>query len=90
MYGTSIGTDDAGNKYLKLYMEHCQESLEDLVLRNKHFVPCGQITNWNTLDSQEKKEFFIRTMSEILAGLAHLHGEGFVHRDLKMSNIFVS
>lgn len=71
-------------------MEHCQDSLENLVLKNRHFVPCSKITNWNMSEAKEAKEFYIRIMSGVLAGLAHLHEEGFVHRDLKMSNIFVS
>lgn len=90
IYGTSIGIDDKSNKYLKLYMEQCPESLENLVLKNRSFVPCGKIKDWNTTDSKESMTFYLRTMSGVLAGIAHLHEEEFVHRDLKMSNIFVS
>lgn len=81
---------DERNKYLKVYMEQCTESLMNLVLQNRNFVPCGKLQNWNTDESKKSKQIYTKIMLGVLTGLAHLHEEGFAHRDLKMSNIFVS
>lgn len=86
IYGMSLETDDKSNRYLKLFMEQCPESLEDLVLRKRQIVPCRKVQNWNETES---KKFYLNTMSGILAGLTHIHAEGYLHRDLKMSNVLV-
>lgn len=89
IYEMSIGIHQNGNKYLKLCMEHCPESLEDIILKKKHVVPCCTLEDWNTTES-ESKEFYISIMSGVSSGLVHLHEKGFKHKDLKMSNVFVS
>lgn len=88
IYGTSIETGDNGNKHLKVYMEQCTESLENMVFQNRSFMSCGKLQDWNRDESKQSKRIYATIM--VLAGLAHLHDEGFVHRDLKMSNILVS
>lgn len=87
IFGTSLECDDHSKKYLTLYLERCTGSLEELVLKKKNFVPCGTLQDWK---STRSKDFFTRIMTGVLAGLAHLHEEGIVHRDLKLSNILVS
>ncbi|CAC5374847.1 unnamed protein product [Mytilus coruscus] len=69
---------DERNKYLKVYMEQCTKSLENLILQNRNFVPCGKLQDWNTNESKKSKEIYTTIMSGVLAGLAHLHDEGFV------------
>lgn len=90
VHGISIRIDDQSNKYLEMRMEHCPESLENLILKNKNFVPCGNLKDWNIYESKKSKAFYINTMSGISTGIAHLHEAGFIHKNLKMSNVFVS
>lgn len=71
-------------------MEHVPESLEIMILKNRDVVPCCKLENWNNAGSKKSKDFYIRTMTGVSSGLARLHEEGCIHRDLKMSNVFVS
>lgn len=84
-------------------MEVCDCSLADVLLCDEHPVDmctcnkhrkksCGMFREENTTDQEygDALKFFLKTIEDIVNGLDFLHYNGFVHRDLKLSNILVS
>ena len=88
LYGISYNIDCDGMKHLQIFMEYCTESLEELVMsKNRPWEPCYK---FKSLDKCGRSlEFYIKMMCDVCQGLSYIHKEGFVHRDLKLSNILV-
>lgn len=84
-------------------MEHCDCSLADVLLCNNHRMDmcecnkhrkksCGMFKEEDTIGQEYRDAliFFLKTIEDIVNGLDFLHYDGFVHRDLNLSNILVS
>nr|XP_011457263.1 PREDICTED: probable serine/threonine-protein kinase GCN2 isoform X1 [Fragaria vesca subsp. vesca] len=75
--GTS-SADDIGNEnklestYLYIQMEYCPRTLRQVFESYSHF----------------DKELAWHLFRQIVEGLAHIHGQGIIHRDLTPNNIF--
>ncbi|XP_071149677.1 serine/threonine-protein kinase Nek7-like [Mytilus edulis] len=88
MFGISL-KKSGGKKFLQIYMEYCEESLSNLVLKRKKIKTksCG---NCKTLaDRKDAWSFVTGIMEGLCSALNHVHSSGFVHRDLKLDNILV-
>ena len=90
LYGISYKFDKEGTKYLQIFMELCDYSLDDIIFNdaNRSWQPCCMFENLE--ECQEAFNFFITILLDICRGLLYIHNKGFVHRDLKLSNILVS
>ncbi|XP_060601485.1 RGS domain-containing serine/threonine-protein kinase A-like [Ruditapes philippinarum] len=71
---------------LMLVQELCDQSLESLVFGTKD-KQCGSFSK--TLRRGETHEFFFNMCSSICEGLSYMHSTGYLHRDLKLSNVLV-
>ncbi|XP_060601486.1 dual serine/threonine and tyrosine protein kinase-like [Ruditapes philippinarum] len=69
-----------------LVQELCDQSLESLVFGTKD-KQCGSFSN--ALRRGETHEFFFNMCSSICEGLCYMHSIGYLHRDLKLSNVLV-
>ncbi|XP_056006855.1 uncharacterized protein LOC130050671 [Ostrea edulis] len=101
-YGVSIDRNQHGSSHLNVLMELCDCSLEDLILCYKHPM---KLCKCNTdrrktchlfKESERKSQefldswmFFLNMLKGVLNGLVFLHDSGFVHRDLKLTNVLV-
>ncbi|XP_056008217.1 uncharacterized protein LOC125665478 isoform X3 [Ostrea edulis] len=101
-YGVSIDRNQHGSSHLNVFMELCDCSLEDLILCYKHPI---KLCKCNTdrrktchlfKESERKSQefldswmFFLNMLKGVLNGLVFLHDSGFVHRDLKLTNVLV-
>lgn len=101
-YGVSIETKDDQKEYLNIFMEHCDCSLADVLLCNNHRMDmcecnkhrkksCGMFKEEDTIGQEYRDAliFFLKTIQDIVNGLDFLHYDGFVHRDLNLSNILI-
>lgn len=88
-YGVSYKCDKEGTKYLQIFMELCDMSLDNIILNdaNRTWEPCCMFENLEKC--QEAFDFFNKIVSEISTGLSCIHNKGFVHRDLKLCNILI-
>ncbi|XP_063419671.1 uncharacterized protein LOC134704820 [Mytilus trossulus] len=89
LYGISYKCDKEGTKYLQIFMELCDNSLDNIILNdaNRRWRPCCMFENLE--ECQEAFDFFITILLDICRGLLYIHNKGFVHRDLKLSNILI-
>ncbi|KAK1407987.1 hypothetical protein QVD17_39616 [Tagetes erecta] len=76
------GKEEDGN-FIYLVLELCDFSLSDLVKTKKHPELWSSSTVFPTTD-------LLVLMRDIVAGLVHLHFLGFIHTDLKPSNVLMA
>lgn len=101
--GVSIEkTGTSQKEYLNIFMEVCECSLADVILCDRHIMEMCQCNSYrrktchmfkekdrSVLEFVEAWELFTKMLEDILNGLVYLHDKGFVHRDLKLTNILV-
>ncbi|CAG2254641.1 unnamed protein product [Mytilus edulis] len=86
LYGLSF-KQDAGTKFLQIIMEHCEDSLYNIVMVKRKPTACG---SFQTLkDCKKSWTFVLNIMEGLCLALDYIHNKGFVHRDLKLSNVMV-
>ncbi|XP_060591472.1 uncharacterized protein LOC132746369 [Ruditapes philippinarum] len=71
---------------LMLVQELCEQSLESLVFETKE-KQCGSFSS--ELRPRETHDFFFNMSASICDGLCYMHSMGYLHRDLKLSNVLV-
>ncbi|CAG2254643.1 unnamed protein product [Mytilus edulis] len=86
MYGISLLKCE-GKTFLQIFMEHCDDSLHDIVMKKRNPVPCGNLNRFP--DCKESWSFVESIMKGLCSAFEYMHGAGFVHRDLKLANIMV-
>ena len=102
-YGISVDKVANQREHLDILMEPCDCSLEDIILCDRHpmeMCQCSQQRRQtcHVFSDKDRNQqgyveawgFFIQMLEDIVSGLVYLHEKGFVHRDLKLSNILVS
>ncbi|XP_062578134.1 uncharacterized protein LOC134240036 [Saccostrea cucullata] len=101
-FGIAIETDRQERRYLHIFMEMCDCSLEELVLCYGHpmeICDCNKLrrktchlfkeNERNSQDFLDEWAFFLKMLKGILNGLVYLYDKDFVHRNLILSNILV-
>lgn len=79
---------NAQNKrFLQIFMEYCEDTLEDVVMKKRQPPPCSRFKNIS--ECSASWEFFVTMMCDVCRGLEHIHSREMVHRDLKLANILV-
>ena len=81
-YGTNLQHDQNGTKVL-IVLELCSCSLRSWIISHPRNAPAR-------LSSEADKKKVLGWALNILDALQYIHGEGFVHLDLKLDNILVS
>lgn len=87
MYGISLKKSE-GKRFLQIYMEYCEDSLFNIVMKKKRPTPCCEFKLF--ADGKDSWSFVTGIMDGLCSALHHVHSNGFVHRDLKLENIMVS
>ncbi|XP_063422214.1 uncharacterized protein LOC134706836 [Mytilus trossulus] len=87
LFGVSYRLGSQSKKFLQIYMEYCDGSLEHIVYRKRDPPPCFKFKDVS--ECKESWEFYLKMMCGVCKGLIHVHYMGFVHRDLKLANILV-
>ena len=80
-YGTSLLNDD-GLTRVVLVMEKCKGNLKSLIFSQPECIP-GKT-------GPRAERIASLWLREITDALDYIHGEGIVHRDLKLENILVN
>ncbi|XP_078583462.1 uncharacterized protein LOC144866122 [Branchiostoma floridae x Branchiostoma japonicum] len=86
-YGTACRKERHGLR-LGLVMELCEGTLEERIVGNKDHNPA-----WWGADPVKQAAAFSYTQNlavQLCEGLKHIHGEGYIHRDLKLINVLVT
>lgn len=102
-HGIFIEETRHSTDYLSIFMEVCNCSLVDVFLCDNHLTTdckcnpyrrktchCFGENDRYGPEYKESFQFFTKISTDILNGLAFLHDQDFVHRNLKLSNILVS
>lgn len=87
MYGISL-VKRQDNSFLQIYIEFCEDSLYNIVMKKQTPVPCANFIR--LADCPESWTFVTRIVEGVCLALDYIHGAGFIHRDLKLANILVS
>ena len=94
-YGINIVKDKQKRKYLQILMEICNDTLENMLIcrtsdcHNTRKPPCCMHKDKRTEEFQTSWRFYCDMAVGIAQGLAFVHSVGFVHRDLKLTNVLV-
>ncbi|XP_019646382.1 PREDICTED: uncharacterized protein LOC109486917, partial [Branchiostoma belcheri] len=86
-YGTACRREGGGLR-LGLVMELCEGTLEKRIVGKRHHSPA----RWGS-DPEKQAAAFSYTQNlavQLCEGLRQIHKEGYIHRDLKLSNILVT
>lgn len=54
------------------------------------YVDCGDLLSWMKNHGKFSEEQFLPILQQILESLAHIHGQGVLHRDIKLDNILLA
>ncbi|XP_066272059.1 uncharacterized protein [Branchiostoma lanceolatum] len=86
-YGTALRKEERGLR-LGLIMELCEGTLEDRIIGPKEHNP----TFYDEDDAKKQQAFrYIKNKAiQLCEGLRAIHKAGYIHRDLKLTNILVT
>ncbi|XP_063422764.1 uncharacterized protein LOC134707154 [Mytilus trossulus] len=87
LYGVGIKHNAQNKRFLQIFMEYCDDTLEDVVMKKKKPPPCSRFKNIS--ECSASWEFFVTMMCDVCRGLEHIHSREMVHRDLKLANILI-
>ena len=71
---------------LKFFFEYCDNTLQNIVFKNEKLQCCRYS---NVKDRCQSFRYYVTMAEGICDGLAFIHGQKYVHRDLKLSNVLV-
>ncbi|CAC5382694.1 unnamed protein product [Mytilus coruscus] len=87
LYGVTYKFGTQSKKFLQIYMEYCDDSLEEIVQIKRDPPPCHKFKDISLC--KESWEFYIKMACGICRGLVHIHSMGFVHRNLQLATVLV-
>ncbi|XP_045157887.1 dual serine/threonine and tyrosine protein kinase-like [Mercenaria mercenaria] len=82
---TNDSTDSVDNR-LTMVLEFCDKSLEDIAFNDEKL----QCKNFKSIPERyEAFTFYVTMATGVCDGLTEMHQKGYLHRDLKLSNVLV-
>ncbi|XP_052092249.1 uncharacterized protein LOC127728682 [Mytilus californianus] len=87
LYGVGIKHSTQNKRFLQIFMEYCEDTLEDVVMKKREPPPCFRFRNIS--ECTASWEFYVMIMCDVCQGLEHIHSREMVHRDLKLANILI-
>ncbi|XP_060590684.1 uncharacterized protein LOC132745735 isoform X2 [Ruditapes philippinarum] len=88
IYGVcyTSGNGDYGDNQLTMVLEYCDKSLEDLAFSDERL----KCKNYKSMSERYQAfKFYVTMATGVCDGLTEMHGKGYLHRDLKLSNVLV-
>jgi translation initiation factor 2-alpha kinase 4 len=67
-----------------------KEELSEFLYISMELCSGGTLKNWLETNKIRKPETTTKLFRQICSGIAYIHGQGLIHRDLKPQNIFLS
>ncbi|CAC5411329.1 unnamed protein product [Mytilus coruscus] len=87
LYGVGIKYSTQKKTFLQIFMEYCEDTLKDVVMKKREPLPCSRFRNISECISSW--EFYVNIMCDVCQGLDHIHSREMVHKDLKLANILI-